>query len=81
MAMSDSSASAMLRMLSLKSFKRLVRKRGAELVDVSLPRIQQRDSFRPVTMGRNLAVTSHTPIQLCLCGTYLMKREVLVVTS
>src|SRR4051812_36536494 len=27
-------------------------------------------------MGRNLGVTSHTSIQLCLCGTYLMKREV-----
>lgn len=38
-------------------------------------------SMRLVTMGRNLAVTSHTSIQLCLCGTYLVKREVLVVTS
>ena len=37
--------------------------------------------LRLVTMGRNLGVTSHTPIQLCLCVTYLIKREVLVVTS
>ena len=42
---------------------------------------RRRSDIRLVTVGRNLGVTSHTPIQLCLCGTYLMKREVLVVTS
>ena len=48
---------------------------------VSLPLRITRWGLRLVTTGRNLGVTSHTPIQLCLCGTYLMKREVLVVTS
>ena len=43
--------------------------------------VLDKNAFRLVTVGRNLGVTSHTPIQLCLCGTYLMKREVLVVTS
>ena len=50
------------------------RKQRKELVKVA-------GVLRLVTVGRNLGVTSHTPIQLCLCGMYLMKREVLVVTS